>query len=103
MGVWFWLFFVSATINIVSVVYIRWLLKMFEAANTDMLQINNLILEFSSHLKSVYELEMFYGDETLKSLMDHASQLSINLQNLDLIINEESEEEEIATPEKEET
>ena len=76
---------------------------MFEAANTDMLQINNLILEFSSHLKSVYELEMFYGDETLKSLMDHASQLSINLQNLDLIINEESEEEEIATPEKEET
>ncbi len=75
---------------------------MFEAANTEMLQINNLILEFSSHLKSVYELEMFYGDETLKSLMDHASQLSTNLQNLDLIINEESEEEEIATPEKEE-
>jgi len=101
MDVWFWAFWISAIINIVSVVYVRWLLKMFEEANTEMLQINNLILEFSMHLKSVYELEMFYGDETLKSLMDHASQLSINLQNLDLIINEESEEEEIATPEEE--
>jgi hypothetical protein len=27
---------------------------------------------FLSHLKSVYNLETFYGDDTLKALMDHA-------------------------------
>ncbi len=52
-----------------------------------------MIEEFSTHLKSVYELEMFYGDDTLKSLMDHASQLSERLEDLDLVVNEERKEE----------
>ena len=56
--------------------------------------------EFSIHLKSVYELEMFYGDDTLKSLMDHASQLSERLEDLDLVVNEERKEE-IAAEKKE--
>tara|TARA_R110000824_G_C15105326_1_gene666645 strand:- start:714 stop:1007 length:294 start_codon:yes stop_codon:yes gene_type:complete len=27
---------------------------------------------FANHVKSVYELEMFYGDQTLQHLMEHA-------------------------------
>lgn len=34
---------------------------------------------FSKHLKAVYTLDAFYGDETLKALMDHAGSLSIIL------------------------
>jgi len=30
---------------------------------------------FVAHLAAVYELETFYGDETLKSLLDHSRQL----------------------------
>ena len=40
-----------------------------------------MITGFSSHLKAVYSLETFYGDETLKALMDHASTLKIILED----------------------
>ena len=56
-----------------------------------------MIDDFANHTRDVYELEMFYGDETLKSLMDHAGRLSERLQDIDLILNEEEkviEEEE---------
>ena len=77
---WFWLFSLSVVINIFLMFYIRWLLQSVK------------------HIKSIYELEMFYGDETLKSLMDHGTQLSSQLEKIDFIINEEEELEDIATP-----
>jgi hypothetical protein len=36
---------------------------------------------FRNHLKAVYELDSFYGDETLKALMDHAGSLSVILED----------------------
>ena len=44
----------------------------------DLLQ---LMVGFKDHIKSVYELDSFYGDETLKSLMDHAGSLSVILED----------------------
>ena len=32
-----------------------------------------IIESYRSHLKSVYELDTFYGDETLQGLMDHTN------------------------------
>ena len=86
---WFWLFIVSFIINVIGLLYVRWLLKIISNINQDIEGINISILQFSSHLKTIYEMEMFYGDETLQSLMTHATQLSDNLQNLDLILNED--------------
>ena len=40
-----------------------------------------LIGGFKNHIKAVYELDSFYGDETLKSLMYHAGSLSIILED----------------------
>jgi hypothetical protein len=40
-----------------------------------------MISGFGSHLKAVYSLETFYGDETLKALMDHASSLRVILED----------------------
>ena len=34
-----------------------------------------LISNYQEHLKKVYSLEMFYGDETLKFLMEHTNAL----------------------------
>jgi len=34
---------------------------------------------FRDHLESIYELETFYGDETLKSLLDHSRDVSNEL------------------------
>lgn len=39
-----------------------------------------MVQGFRNHLKAVYTLEAFYGDETLKALMDHAGSLSIILE-----------------------
>ena len=33
--------------------------------------VSELITNYRTHLKSVYSMEMFYGDETLKFLIDH--------------------------------
>ena len=33
--------------------------------------VSEIIANYRVHLKSVYSMEMFYGDETLKFLMDH--------------------------------
>jgi len=97
---WFWLFLLSAMINVIAIFYVRWLLKTVATINEDISNLDTMVSNFSEHTKSVYELEMFYGDETLKSLMDHARELSDRLKDLDLVLNEEGEEvAEETTPE----
>ena len=56
------------------------------------------IEEFSEHLKVVYEMETFYGDETLRALLEHTGNLSDSLQDkvssvsfIDDILEEEEE------------
>ena len=96
---WFWFFIVSACLNLLAIFYVRWLIKVISTINQDVENVSNLVREFAVHTKSVYELEMFYGDDTLKSLMEHATKLSDQLSDLDLILNEETEEEQLGTEE----
>jgi len=39
-------------------------------------EIITAIERYRGHLNGVYELEMFYGDETLQSLVEHTGELS---------------------------
>jgi len=96
---WFWLFWGSFLVNLFSFIYVRWLLKTISAMNEDMESISEMIQGFAAHVSTIHELEMFYGDETLKSLMEHAKELSQKLSEIDLILNEETE---IAEEEKKE-
>jgi hypothetical protein len=48
---------------------------------------------FANHVKSVYELEMFYGDQTLKALMDHARSFREYMDEFDYIYIIEEQEE----------
>ena len=85
-------FIISFCLNLLFLFYVRWLLKTVAVINEDMQNLSTIIVDFSTHVKQVYELEMFYGDETLKSLMDHARVLSEKIADIDLILNEESED-----------
>lgn len=68
---------------------------MYASLVEDIYAINEVILKFSEHLKSVYELEMFYGDDTLSSLMKHAKEIVQKVEELDLITeNDENSEKE---------
>ena len=88
---WFWVFILSAIGNVFLTVYIRWLLLNISSINEENLTINEEILKFTEHVKSIHELEMFYGDETLQSLVEHGKALCDSLSELDLILNDKTE------------
>ena len=88
---WFWLFIVSVFVNLFLMFYVKWLFKSLDTINQDIVVLVEKINEFSAHLTSVHEMEMFYGDQTLQSLMIHATELSKEILDLDLLINEEEE------------
>jgi len=96
---WFWLFLLSFILNIIGLFYIRWLLKTIRVINEDIINLSDMLSDFSQHIGSVYELEMFYGDETLHGLLNHGKDLVTTLQGLDLVLNEK---EEIGIDEEEE-
>lgn len=96
---WEILFIVSVSVNLLSFFYVRWLLRTVSAINQDVEQLSYMVNDFQSHLSSVHELEMFYGDETLGALMKHAKTLSETLQDLDLVLNVTEEDEEDSPPE----
>mgnify|MGYP004334421389 FL=1 len=73
--------------------YIRWLLNNFRAITEDVDSVKILIRDFSKHLKSVHELEMFYGDETLTLLIAHSKELSQRLDDIDFLFEEEEAED----------
>ena len=45
--------------------------------------VSELIANYRVHLKSVYQMEMFYGDETLQHLMDHTRSISTLLEDFE--------------------
>lgn len=49
---------------------------------------------FTNHLKSVYDLEMFYGDETLRHLLRHAQDLTATFDEYVLYSQDDITEEE---------
>ena len=51
-----------------------------------------LISSFREHVKAVYSLDSFYGDETLQGLLDHARALGLILENQYGDLNALSEE-----------
>jgi hypothetical protein len=69
---WFWFFLVSLCVNILFLFYLRWLLKTLAIINQDTENLTLIIKDFSKHLEGIHELEMFYGDETLKGLIEHS-------------------------------
>lgn len=92
---WFWLFMISISLNLFVFLYVRWLLSSLAAINIDVANVADIIKDFSVHLKEIHELEMFYGDDTLKSLITHSSALIKTLEEMDLVLEEKGEEEEI--------
>tara|TARA_Y100001973_G_scaffold106805_1_gene188041 strand:- start:10076 stop:10360 length:285 start_codon:yes stop_codon:yes gene_type:complete len=91
---WITLFAISACINLFALFYVRWLLSSLAAINEDVANVTDIIKDFQQHIQSVYELEMFYGDETLKSLIEHGNLLVETLDNVDLMLEEEVQIEE---------
>ena len=60
--------------------------------------------EFQVHLESLYEMEVFYGDETIKGLIDHTKFMVDQIADFEEIysLTREEEEQDDGDPEAEE-
>ena len=74
----FWLIlalFTSVSANFLAFYYIRVVLGKLLYVGENLSDLAQMIASFRNHLKVIYEMEMFYGDETLQHLIDHTRSL----------------------------
>ena len=76
----------SLIINGFCIWYIRNLLKRFLFISNNIADLIEMVSNYRAHLKAVYSLDMFYGDETLKALMEHTSLFSELLEEFEDVI-----------------
>lgn len=85
----------SVVVNIVFVLYSRWLINILKAREEDVNSLADEVADYVSHVKSIHEMEMFYGDKTLQSLIDHGSSMVEKIENFDFLLTDTEIEEEI--------
>lgn len=62
----------SILINLGLFVYARNVVAKLLFIANELYDLGSMLDNFTDHIESVYELETFYGDETLNGLMEHA-------------------------------
>ena len=87
------LLIISFIVNTIFVFYSRWLIGILKAREDDINVLADNIAEYVGHVKAVHEMEMFYGDQTLKGLIDHGTQMVEKIEGFDFLINDLPEEE----------
>ena len=86
----------SVLANIFFIWYTRRLLSNLLYVSENLNDLYDEVLSFKNHLNRVYELELFYGDETLKALLRHAKYVAEIFDEYEsiLLLSDEEEEEE---------
>ena len=80
VGVLPFLLFLSSLIILALSWYIRELIRKMQTIDDDIGQLFDDIGEFQSHLLAINELEKYYGDEPLQSLLGHSRSLEEQFQ-----------------------
>ena len=62
---------VSVLVNVVLIKYIRENIVKVFVISEESAELFTMIDSYREHLRSVYELPTFYGDQTLESLLEH--------------------------------
>ena len=97
----------SLLFNILMVWYSRQLTTKLTFVYDNINEVSGIIANYRVHLKTVYSMEMFYGDETLQFLMDHTRSIGSLLEDYEdpeFFIEEfEEESEEAPSPQEEQT
>lgn len=75
----------SMTFNVVVFIYARGAVTRLLSVSEELGDLQVMIDAFAKHAKSVYELEMFYGDATLEHLMNHAVSFNEQLETFEYI------------------
>jgi len=84
---------ISIAINVLLLVYLRSVLSKLLFLSENLGDLDQMLVNFNNHLASVYELETFYGDDTLHHLLQHVGDLSEQLQGFEDIFSITTEED----------
>jgi|TARA_R100000900_G_scaffold122342_1_gene96849 predicted PurR-regulated permease PerM len=102
LGIFALLFIFSLVAHAATLWYVVNLVKQIRYYDEELTENTTVINNFTNHLRSVYELETFYGDETLRRLLEHAQDLTsvFDQYNLysDTDIGEENTNDDIPSP-----
>ncbi len=77
--------FISIVLNIGLIVYARNIIEKLFAVSNELYDLGKMVDSFTEHIESVYELEMFYGDQTLQYLLDHARSFNEQMDTFEFI------------------
>jgi hypothetical protein len=85
----------SIIFNVGVLVYARAAIARLLFVSEELGDLQQMINSFARHVKAVYELDTFYGDATLKNLLDHAVSFGEQMETFEFIysITEEEQEE----------
>tara|TARA_Y100000296_G_scaffold80589_1_gene106380 strand:+ start:713 stop:1063 length:351 start_codon:yes stop_codon:yes gene_type:complete len=101
----------SMVLNVGLLLYARAAVVRIVSVSQELGDLQRMVDSFARHLKAVYELDSFYGDETLRRLLEHAISFNEQMETFDYIVSlteepreNDTEEEAIDddTPEEEE-
>ena len=67
--------FLCIVVNFLSLWYIRKLLDKVLFISQNLTDLVDLLSTYKNHLKKIYSLDMFHGDETVKFLIKHTNSL----------------------------
>jgi hypothetical protein len=92
----------SLGINVVLFIYSRNVTARLTMIADEIGDLRQAATSFASHVRSVYELEMFYGDQTLQALMDHAGAFRVYMDEFDYVylLDEQEQDEDEETQEE---
>tara|TARA_R110000824_G_scaffold94516_1_gene227967 strand:- start:324 stop:641 length:318 start_codon:yes stop_codon:yes gene_type:complete len=92
----------SIMLNVFLIWYVRSTLINLLYISDNLGALYEIILGFTNHLETVYELERFYGDPTLTNLLEHSKALSQELEAFEeiFLLSEGPEEDEVEDEEE---
>ena len=92
------LLFISVVLNIFACAYSIRAARRLLIVDTNLEGIEETFLSFKSHLEVLYESEVFYGDESLKALIDHSNMVLDEIEKYDnlYLLTFDDEEQEVS-------
>lgn len=84
----------SVVVNIIAILYIRFLLKNLVYQSEIMSDVGQSVNGLKNHLTNLHEMEMFYGEPIIQNLISHCSEVTEVIEDYeDLVFETDSEAE----------
>ena len=80
---------ISTIVNIVFIMYSRWLISILKTREDDVNELADDVAKYVGHVKGVHEMEMFYGDQTLQSLIQHGTEIIEKIESSDFLFSQD--------------